>query len=272
MIFYFSATGNSLYAAKKIASAIGGSVINIAREISGPKAYAPEDGEPVGFVFPLYAWLAPAMVFDFISAFTLNHAGNHYAFAVATYGQNIGRFDRPLGQALAAGGLRLDAAFSLNMPNNYISVWPKEQQDRCLAAADQRLARITEAIASRRRTIDIQSVLNGRQVPDAAVAFAPAMHAQWSRTIRDVSDFYVTDACVGCGLCAKVCNGQTIRIIDGRPTWGNSCTKCLACLHLCPRQAIQFGPYTGNAGRYKNPNISVQELIVAKEDTHHEEV
>ena len=94
------------------------------------------------------------------------------------------------------------------------------------------------------------------------MAFAPEMSARWSATVPDVSDFWATDACVGCGTCEKVCNGGAIRLEGGRPTWGEGCTKCLACLHLCPKQAIQFGRYTIGAGRYKNPDVRLGELIV----------
>ena len=255
MVFYFSGTGNSLYAAKKIGEAIGESVLDIASAIhKGTFEFPITSAQTIGFVFPLYAWSAPEMVFDFISHLKLD---GHYVFAAATYGQNIGRFDKFFEKA----GIRLNSAFSINMPNNYIYVWDQEKQQRCLEAADRRIALIREKIRNRENIIDIHCELNGRHVPEAMTAFAPRMNAQWSQTLRDVSEFYVTDACVGCGLCAKVCNGDAIRIVDGKPLWGNTCTKCLACLHLCPQQAIQFGEYTSGSGRYKNPNISVKELI-----------
>jgi len=34
----------------------------------------------------------------------------------------------------------------------------------------------------------------------------------------------------------------------------------MACLHLCPTEAIQFSKGSEKKGRYKNPNISVDEL------------
>lgn len=255
MIFYFSGTGNSLYAAKKIGEAIGEPWRNIAVLMKDGTEIELSEQEAVGFVFPIYAWAPPKMVLDY--AKKLDLAG-HYVFAVGTYGQNVGRFDRFFAQA----GISLNSAFALNMPNNYLMIWEKATQERCLAEAEKRLAQIGETITQRQDKIDIPCVLNGRPASESQVAFAPAMNIQWSATLRDVSDFYVTEDCIGCGTCERVCNGSAIRLINGRLVWGETCTKCLACLHLCPRQAIQFGPYTVGAGRYKNPNIPLGEMII----------
>lgn len=257
MIFYFSATGNSLYTAKKISEYIGEPLMNISTAKNDNMQVELAPNETVGFVFPLYAWSATKMVLDFAKSIDTN---GHYTFAVATYGQNIGRFDRFFEQA----GIRLNSAYSLNMPNNYIMIWDKMKQERCLAEADKRIVEICESIYQRQEVTDIQCVLNGNPVSEAQVGFAPEMNAMWSQTVSDVSDFYVTDDCIGCGTCEKVCNGRTIRLAGGKPVWGDDCTKCLACLHLCPKQAIQFGQYTVGSGRYKNPNIKVSELMVKK--------
>lgn len=255
MIFYFSGTGNSLYAAKRISEYLGESLVNISSAMHDDMKLQLSPGETAGFVFPLYAWSAPKIVFDFIKKVDIK---GHYTFAIATYGQNIGRFDKLFEQS----GIHLNSAFSLNMPNNYIVIWDRDKQNQCLENAENRLDQICDAIEHRQEVIDIQCVLNGKRVPEAMTAFAPRMNAQWSNTLDDVSDFYVTDACIGCGTCQKVCNGRTIRLEGGKPVWGNNCTKCLACLHLCPKQAIQFGQYTVDTGRYKNPNIRLSELMI----------
>ena len=35
--------------------------------------------------------------------------------------------------------------------------------------------------------------------------------------------FYVTDACISCGKCVKVCPLGNIRLENGRPVWGKNC-------------------------------------------------
>lgn len=266
MIFYFSATGNSLYAAKKIGEYNQETLINIAAVMNrkeGKFEYTLRDDEVIGFVFPLFAWSAPEMIFDFLAKAKFNNYKNNYLFILATYGQNVGRFDKFLAKALEDKGMKLNGAFALNMPNNYIMIWDRDRQNQCLEAAEKTLVMISETIKQRKDAVEIRTYLNGLEVePGRVEEFAPVMNARFNQTLKDASEFYVTEACNGCGLCAKVCNGQTIRLADGKPNWGNNCTKCLACLHLCPERAIQFGKITETTGRYKNPHISLEELMV----------
>lgn len=48
----------------------------------------------------------------------------------------------------------------------------------------------------------------------------------------------------GCGFCKKVCNTNTIEIIDKKPKWNNSCTHCMGCINICPTKAINYGKKT----------------------------
>ena len=72
MIFYFTGTGNSGYVAQEIAKATDDKVISISklmREKAGKSRaleYSLADHEPVGIIFPVYAYSAPKMVREFI--------------------------------------------------------------------------------------------------------------------------------------------------------------------------------------------------------------
>ena len=44
--------------------------------------------------------------------------------------------------------------------------------------------------------------------------------------------------CVGCGICAKGCPTQNIKITDGKAVASSQCTMCYRCVSYCPRQAI----------------------------------
>ena len=64
--------------------------------------------------------------------------------------------------------------------------------------------------------------------------------------------------CVGCGICADICQMENITLVDGKPSFGNSCANCLGCVHWCPQSAISAGKLTlDNARRYVNPNINL---------------
>jgi NAD-dependent dihydropyrimidine dehydrogenase PreA subunit len=72
--------------------------------------------------------------------------------------------------------------------------------------------------------------------------------------------FYANDKCTGCGICEKVCSLKNIKVA-GKPQWGKTCTQCHACIHYCPAKAVQYGKGTEKKGRYKNPKISLQEMM-----------
>lgn len=67
MIYYFSGTGNSKWVAEELARLTCDTAVSIADIVrSGGHAEVPE-GQPVGLVFPVYAWLPPEIVSSFVS-------------------------------------------------------------------------------------------------------------------------------------------------------------------------------------------------------------
>ena len=68
MIFYFTGTGNSLYAAQNVAAKQGDKLISIAECLKNNTVdFTLRDDEKIGFVFPIYFWGLPTIVVDFIS-------------------------------------------------------------------------------------------------------------------------------------------------------------------------------------------------------------
>ena len=62
--------------------------------------------------------------------------------------------------------------------------------------------------------------------------------------------FRVNGGCVGCGLCAKKCPLNNVRLKDGKPVWGNECTHCMACICYCPKEAVEYGKKSVGKPRY----------------------
>ena len=72
MIFYFSATGNSKWAAEKIASLVADKICDITTMGDHPE-YSLKAGEKVGFVFPVHGWRVPRIVSEFLERLTLSN-------------------------------------------------------------------------------------------------------------------------------------------------------------------------------------------------------
>lgn len=263
MIFYFTGTGNSLYAAKSIASRQGEKLVSIAAAASSGKEvyeYDLLDDEVIGFVHPVHAWGPPPVVLDFIRKLKLRNFRGNYVFAVATCGGSAGNAMKVMARSLQAQGLPLIGGFSVIMPNNYIMMGDVDSdqiRQEKLAAADETLQYIHAAVA---RKAQEWKVSRGR-LPWLATGL---IYPMFAKSNVNTAKFHVTDGCTGCGICAKVCNGGNIRLRDGKPEWGANCTQCSACLHYCPSRAVQYGNATEKKGRYVNPNISIVEISKGK--------
>lgn len=51
----------------------------------------------------------------------------------------------------------------------------------------------------------------------------------------------ITDDCVDCGWCTKLCPRDNIKKIDGKYIFGDNCVICLRCVYGCPQNAIEAG-------------------------------
>ena len=109
MIFYFSATGNSRWAALRLAELTGDRAVDMVKR--SPSSYD-LTGQTVGLVFPIYAWGVPEPVDLFVRQLRGKPA---FAFAAATCGQEAGKALDKLNRYFP-----LDSRYTLIMPDNYV--------------------------------------------------------------------------------------------------------------------------------------------------------
>ena len=77
--------------------------------------------------------------------------------------------------------------------------------------------------------------------------------------------FKITEHCIGCGICQKVCPSASTQLMEGTAVYfSGNCQTCLACVHACPQKAIALTiPEKNPRARYRNEHISLQEIISA---------
>lgn len=254
MIFYFSGTGNSLYAAKSIARHTNEKLISIAKVLEGDAAYQLGDNEVIGFVFPIHSWGPPNIVLQCIERLQLSNYRQNYIFCVSTCGGSAGSTMEVMSTCLRKKQMRLSSGFSVIMPNNFIimgDVDAKEKEQEKLLLAEETLAYINQAIEQRAEEFRVKK----GYLPWLLTYGINPMFNKYGIVPKK---FYATDQCVGCGICEKVCNLNNITV-QQKPHWGSNCVLCLACVHYCPVKAVQYGKGTETKGRYTNPKISIEE-------------
>lgn len=109
MIYYFSGTGNSRWAARQIAARLHDTAQDISKLNQLPDL---THESQIGLVFPIYAWGAPEPVPSFVKKLPKTKA---FTFAVCTCGEEAGYAMKKLSDLYP-----FRSSYSLVMPNNYI--------------------------------------------------------------------------------------------------------------------------------------------------------
>ena len=252
MIFYFSGTGNTRWAAETLTQATGERLLFIPDEMKGECKYELQDGERLGFCFPVHGWQPPHIVRAFISKATFLVKANTFVFALVTCGDSIGRTMELLNKDLGKKGLKASSLYSLIMPESYVCLPfmytdTPEREDEKIAQASKDLEAIGKEITDRKANI----VRTTRGL--TPWTFTHVIGAYFNAKMITDKKFSVdADLCIHCGKCEKVCPTGDVKLTDALPQWQHdgSCTNCLACYHHCPKHAINYGSITRKRGQY----------------------
>ncbi len=60
----------------------------------------------------------------------------------------------------------------------------------------------------------------------------------YGKTKNYTDKLKISNACTGCGLCARLCPMENISVKNGKAVPGNRCTMCYRCINSCPARAI----------------------------------
>ena len=243
MIFYFTGTGNSLFAAKQLADD-GEEVVSIVEALRERRfRYVLKENEKLGFVFPVYFYTVSDPVLELVRRLRVENAS--FVYAVIPCGASIGAAGGFLKQELRKRGLALQRVDALIVPDGaliYYDVDPTEKLERQLLSATQTLATIKQQIGRRCANQIKGSTFVGK-------AMSAVYHACMS-----TKPFFAQDTCIHCGKCAANCPVSAISMVKGIPVWTKEkCLKCCGCINRCPVAAIQYGKKTVSRNRYVNP-------------------
>ncbi|GHU95509.1 hypothetical protein FACS1894208_08440 [Clostridia bacterium] len=117
-IFYFSGTGNSLFAARTIAAALDNAELTPVADSFGADL---SGYERIGFVYPIYFGGVPLVVKNFVES--LQIPKDAYLYAIATRGGIPQNGLKEINALLSAKGRELDFGTLLMMGANYILLY-----------------------------------------------------------------------------------------------------------------------------------------------------
>lgn len=248
MIVYYTGTGNSRYAAEYLAAATGDAMLDATPYIQSGKAAVLTSERPWIFVSPTYGWRIPRIFEEFIARGTFS--GSREAYFVMTCGTEIGNAGRYLRKLCAEKSFAFRGVQEVVMPENYVAMFyvPGEAESAAIrSSADNTLAQTAELLRAGRDFPPHNANVIDRI---KSTVVNPAFYA----TCVKSGPFTVSDACTGCGKCAKNCPVNGIAMKDGKPVWTGACTHCMACICGCPAAAIEYGRKSRGKPRYQCPH------------------
>jgi NAD-dependent dihydropyrimidine dehydrogenase PreA subunit/flavodoxin len=254
MIFCFSGTGNTRWAAERLADATGERLCFIPNELQTDCTYTLASDERLGFCFPIHGWQPPKIVRQFIEKLTFNGSATQrpYVYALCTCGDSAGLAVEMLRRQLADKGLHLSSCQSLVMPESYVCLpfmytdTPQREHEK-ISRSEVLLEQYTKRVVT--READFEDVRRGA----TPWLFSHVIGAYFNARMITDSKFTVdADVCTHCGRCARECPVGNIELKEKLPSWKHdgSCTCCLSCYHHCPVHAINYGKITRRRGQY----------------------
>ena len=237
MIYYFSATGNSLNIANRLCKLLNEPITNITHETRIDR------NQKMIFVVPCYFWGIPDIVVNLLNNEEFNKNDNLYF--VITCGGFLGTTDKIIKNIIKPAKLFI---YQLPMETNYI-VWHKIDNKEVILKklndANEKINEIAKDIQNNKSTY--KSIIFIRFLEKI-------MYKQYDKQ-RKTKKFYVNDTCISCSLCEKNCPDKAIELKEGKPVWiKEKCQHCLRCLHHCPTLSIEYGKETVGRERYLYSN------------------
>jgi len=244
-IYWFSGTGNSLYAAKCLSVELG-NIPLVQMTGEAPSGLVGGKDAKIGFVFPSYYCNLPRAVHAFVEK--LEVRPDTYIFAIATMGGPGQGSIAAMKKNLKSKGLELSYGRGIPMPANNVLIYNPAEQGKSKKMLDK---------AHKRLCVFASDIKAGKQM----IKSHPFILRNHYKNIETLdAEFKASASCISCGLCERICPVKNIKMENGKPKWLHRCELCVACISWCPSKAIEYGEKTKPRRRYCNQHVTVDEL------------
>lgn len=255
LVFYFTATGNSLFVARQFSD----SPLSIPQELKkGAQTY---EADEIGFFFPDYTASAPMIVREFLLK---NSFKASYLFSIVTYGAHHVEVCAWWDRFAKEHGVTFQYIRPILMVDNFLPTFDMNEQMKMDKHTDEALATLLEDVSARKPFVepsDLGFFANNPEMLDQR------RNSRLNNTADQLIELR-PDRCVECMTCEKVCPHKNFRLGADGLEFSGKCEFCLACVHACPQKALTLkSDNPGRPGernpeaRYRNPNVSLMDII-----------
>lgn len=252
MVLYFSATGNTEFIAKEIATRLDDECINILDDIKADSLIPISSSKPYIICAPVYVCEMPRFMAKYLKRQLF--VGSEDVYFIFTSGGYAG-ISGVLSKAMfKKKGMNYKGHAEITMPRNYVAndhypMLEKEAVEERIKNAYYQLDDIVNKIKNKEE-------LTSRHVQLWETLVTVPFNPIWCKLKLKDKDFHVNDKCIGCNKCEKNCPLNNIKMKDKKPTWNGNCSHCMACIGNCPVEAIGYSNMTDlkkpyNFGKFK---------------------
>ena len=247
MLFYFTATGNSLYVAKQIEKDIR----SIPQELKQSSLHY--HSQSIGIVSPIYAGELPHVVRRFLEQATFQ---TDYFYLILTYGKNESIASTWASDFCEKHGQHVDYIQTILMVDNYLPSFDMVEEMELEKHENEQIKSAIENIRNHVHKIP--------QPSKEAIALYETVSHRFAKhpELNDGESIVMSSQCAGCHICEQVCPVGNIKVIDGKAKrFSQTCDFCLACVHNCPCKVIHLRKEKNRNARYRNPHITLKEIV-----------
>ena len=245
LVFYFTATGNSLFIAKQFSDA----PLSIPQELK--KGNLIYEADEIGFVFPDYAASAPMIVREFIEKAQFKA---DYIFSVITFGNASVNVAEWWNNFAIGHGLNNNYVNSILMVDNYLPVFDMNEQMKIDKKTDENIATIISDIIGRK---DFIAPSDMGWFTEDMLKNMQDMH--FSQTCNQLIKLD-TSRCIECSTCIDVCPRGNFSLTPEGLEYDGKCEFHLACIQNCPQHALSLERERNKDARYRHPDVSINEI------------
>lgn len=245
IVFYFTATGNSLFIAKQFSDA----PLSIPQELK--KSNLTYEADEIGFVFPDYAAAAPVIVREFVEKAQFKAP---YIFSVITFGNASVNVAEWWNDWTKSKGLHNNYINTILMVDNYLPVFDMNEQIRIDKKTDENMATIIGDVSGHKDFVAPSDM--GWFTKERLQGMQEMHFSQRSEQLIKLD----TSKCIQCTTCAEVCPRGNFSLADDGLQINGKCEFCLACIHNCPQHALSLERERNKEARYRHPDVSLNEI------------
>lgn len=246
VIFYFSGTGNTRYAAIKLCQFLQDQGANC--EVYSIETITPEEASEiirqnhtVLFGYPVYGSYTCELMVKFLKNLIIpSHTNIGFFCTQMMFSGDGARVGHDLLQTKASTMWGIH----INMPNNLncgafsflpISNNPARIRRRYLNKADKKLSKLARQIMHKEKSLagfsTLSRLLGLIQRPGYIKVYKDSWHAAMQIDQQ---------RCTSCGQCIRQCPAGNIKLHENQYRMLDQCVLCLRCYNFCPEKAVIF--------------------------------